>query len=151
VPVFLGDVTDPARARRIEVGAGTTHVGAIRLGPPLRLTSIAGEIVCRDGTLPARNHAWLSAKRLEGAGMLTVPDTSGPPVGGRYTVRVLPGHRYAVAAEVWVLNRFKDGMDGYNARATDAIEVDADRPPAVLKFVAPFDKCDAPGGPVIDR
>jgi hypothetical protein len=151
VPVYLGDVNDPARAKTIEVGAGTTQAGAIRLGPPLALTSIAGEIVCRDGTQPAPDKAWLSAKRLSAVGVLTLPDTSGPPVAGKYTVRVLPGHRYAVVGEVWVLNRFGDGMDGYNARATNAIEVDADRPPAVLKFVAPFDKCDAPGGPVWDR
>ena len=65
---------------------------------------------------------------------------------GRYIVRVVPGHRYAVRGEVVVKEPTLEGDYRSYEVATPPVEVDPSAPPPRLVLRLELEKCAEPGG-----
>ena len=68
------------------------------------------------------------------------------PKGGRYVVRVVPGHRYAVRGEVVVKEPTLEGDYRTYELSTPPVEVDPAAPPPRLVLRLELEKCAEPGG-----
>ena len=143
VPVFHPGVVDQASATPVEIGNETVYLPAIRMGAPVPLASIVAEIVCRDGTRPAS--AFITAQRLP-APELFGNREYGSARRGRYVVRVVPGHRYAVRGEVVVKEPTLEGDYRTYELPTPPVEVDPSAPPPRLVLRSELEKCAEPGG-----
>jgi hypothetical protein len=145
-PVFHPGVADRASARAVAVTNETVYVPALRLGPPLPLTPISGEIVCRDGTRP--RIGFLTAENLDVdypyRNLLLDYSSTGDDGRVRHTVNVLRGHRYAIRGEVGVKELQPEGFYGQYTLKTDPVEVDAgEAPVGPLRLVSSLEKCAA--------
>ncbi len=146
VTVFHPGVVDRQAAQSVTIGKDTVRLPAIRLQPPVALSPIVGEIVCRDGTIPAS--AVLSAERLPiAADRYGLTDHGSMESSqGRFTIRVVAGYRYLVRGVVTVKVPFPDGAFGTSWRQTEPVEVDPAAPPPRLVLRSELEKCAEPGG-----
>jgi hypothetical protein len=141
VTVFHPGVVDRQAAQSVTIGTDTVRLPAIRLQPSVALIPIVAEIVCRDGTVPAS--AFLSAERLpiaaERYGHKDFGSMESPQ--GRFTIRVVAGHRYLVRGEITVKEPMRDGGYGTYQLATPPMEVDPAAPPPRLVLRSELEKC----------
>ena len=135
------------RPRRSSPSAtDTVRLPATRLQPPVALSPIVAEIVCRDGTIPAS--AFLSAEQLPIAADRYGHKDFGSMASsdGRFTIRVVAGHRYLVRGEITVKEPMLDGGFGTYQLATRPVDVDPAAPPPRLVLRSELEKCAEPGG-----
>jgi hypothetical protein len=117
----------------------------MRMRAPVPLASIVAEIVCRDGTRPAS--AFVTAQRPPAPELFGNREYSSmKPKDGRYVVRVVPGHRYAVRGEVVVKEPTLEGDYSTYELPTPPVEVDPSAPPPRLVLRSELEKCAEPGG-----
>jgi hypothetical protein len=140
-PVFYPAAAERSTATAITVGGGIVRLEPIVMRGAVPTVSIAVDIVCADGTRPAR--AFASADRVDGGRDYA----TNPRETGRRIVRILAGQRYVIRGMIEGTAADANGGVRVAWLDTAAVEIDPARPPDVVQLRADLQGCDAPGGP----
>jgi hypothetical protein len=146
-PVFYPAASERAGATTIDVRGDVVRLPAIVMRDAVPTASIPVDIVCSDGTRPAKAFAY--AEHRDDDGVERREHTSRVNAADGRTIRVRLGRRYAVKGMVLARTT---GLDGAETDwiPTTAEDLDPARPPAVLRLQSELRGCDAPGGPSLN-
>jgi len=138
-PTYYPGVENREEAVAFEIGSGSAPpLAPFVLNRTLPRTTIAAEIVCRDGSLPRSGLVY--AKRADGRSFsLEITHTK---VGGRFQLPVMADVLYDIYGEVLVPARDGNGREiGFHGLRTSEIRFDPATPPPVMRLIAPLDRC----------
>ena len=138
-PTYYPGVENREEAVAFEIGSGSAPpLAPFVLNRTLPRTTIAAEIVCRDGSLPRSGLVY--AKRADGRSFsLEITHTK---VGGRFQLPVMADVLYDIYGEVLVPARDGSGREiGFHGLRTSEIRFDPATPPPVMRLIAPLDRC----------
>jgi hypothetical protein len=138
-PTYYPGVENREDAVAVEIGNGSAPpVAPFVLKRTLPRTTIAAEIVCRDGSLPRSGLVY--AHRADARSYLG--ESTYTKVDGHYQLTVMAGVTYTVDGEVLVALRDASGREaGIRGLKTSAVRFDPEAPPPLVQLIAPLDRC----------